>query len=475
MKSIFLTILFSPLLLFSQESFEFIYQDTITAWASSSFVDNEGNYISIGVSQNPFTLQYEGMILKYQNPDDIEINKFTKPDFEIGFSFGCQKDNGNYFFIGVAYDTSPHLYLFETTSEFEFVYDYLFDFPSQYTSVNINEVFFDTNGIIVLNCWLDDDGFGDLADIYLAKINTNGELLDTTIITELTNVVGSEILKKPDGSGYYIYGSFTSVGRIEVDNNMNIIGYLGLAPNADESNGVRWLPDGNIIMATIANQSVPGAYYDLRMATLTPDLIMLKDSTYFDDGKSYIPDYTSLDYVNPENIWVVTHLKDGKSNEDWEKGRIFVFDSEMNLKGSKYFSGSLPTYLFSIKALEDGGCIITGVTPKAGKEGEKGNKDIYIKKVMLDDILANAEDTPSLNDKDVLVFPVPFKDKLTIETYRRDLTFSLYTNEGKAVVSNINLQIPRTNLPSSKLEVGIYYYNIYDNHKVIQTGKLIKK
>jgi hypothetical protein len=475
MKNSILLFLFLPILLFSQNSFEFVYEGSIHTAGVSSFKDNENNYITVGVNKNSVTLDYEAFLIKYQNPQNLIAKSFSKSDTSFGLSFGRQKENGNYFFIGQVLQPSPYLYLLETTDDFEIVKEHFYSIPATYTLFYGIDIYFDTNDIIILQGWLDDDEPGDLADIYLAKFTSNGELLNNTIITELNNVQGAEILKKLDGSGYYIYGSFTSVGRIEVDNNLNVIGYLGLAPNADMSNGVRWLPDGNIIMATIANQSVPGAYYDLRMATLTPDLIMLKDSTYFDQGKSYIPDYTSLDYVDPDNIWVVTHLKDGKLNKDWEKGRIFVFNSEMNLKGSKYFSGSLPTYLFSIKALEDGGCIITGVTPKAGKEGEKGNKDIYIKKVMLEDILANAEDTPSPNDRDVLVFPVPFMDKLTIETYRRDLTFSLFTNEGKAVVSSINLQIPRTNLPSSKLEVGIYYYNIYDNHKVIQTGKLIKK
>lgn len=144
----------------------------------------------------------------------------------------------------------------------------------------------------------------------------------------------------------------------------------------------------------------------------------------------------------------------------------------MNLKGAKYFGGTMSLYLNSIKATNDGGCVITG---EAADGQDKGLSDIYIKKVMPEDILTNAEETPALYDSDVLIYPVPFSDRFYIETYRENLSFRLISNTGNVILDNKPLQIPTTLINSADLKNGIYFYSIQDGNKIIQTGKIIKK
>jgi hypothetical protein len=321
---------------------------------------------------------------------------------------------------------------------------------------------------------LDDPAPGAENDIYLAKINTNGELLDTTIITDLNNHHGAEILKKLDGSGYYILGTGIHK-KIVLDNDLNVIEYQDFPVGSVFSSplALRWLPDGNIIVANMVNQNVPGAFYDIRVSIVDEDFNSIKDTTFFDDGKNRLADFSSLDYVDPNNIWIVSHVRGWKSSDDeWENARVYIVDSELNVKGAKYFAGDLDVYLYSTKVLEDGGCIITGTVPK---EGKPNDKDAYIRKIMLDDIFTNAEETPATDDSDVLLFPNPVKDVLHIETYRKGLFISLYDESGKCVTEHRELHIPGTQLNISRLSGGVYFYTVFDKEKVIETGKIIKQ
>ncbi|MEZ5199225.1 MAG: T9SS type A sorting domain-containing protein [Bacteroidales bacterium] len=91
------------------------------------------------------------------------------------------------------------------------------------------------------------------------------------------------------------------------------------------------------------------------------------------------------------------------------------------------------------------------------------------------DIITNAEETPDPDDHDVLVYPVPFTNEINIETYRKALTFSLFSTAGECFVLNKNLSVPNTELETSHLNRGAYIYKISDNGKTIHTGKIIKK
>jgi hypothetical protein len=473
MKKILVIIFLSPLLSYSQNSFEYIYEDSITAWCVSSFLDNQDFLISIGGSKDPSTMLFDALILKYQNTSDILVKKISKQEENLGFLFGCQKANNNYFFIGLSTIPNPRLYIAEVSQELELVQEFYYSVPNIYNLLSIEDVFFDENGIIIIRGNLDDPAPGNVADIYLAKINTEGELLDTTIITNCYNQYGAEFLKKQDGSGYYLIGS-SGYSKVTLDNNLNVVEYADLPYEESFQTPIalRWLPDGNIMVAHMVNVSVPGAYYDIRLRKVDETFTTLKDTTFFDEGKNRLADYSSLDYVDPDNIWLVSHNRTFKSSKDsWEKARVYIVDSEMNVKGAKYFAGDMDVYLFSIKALDDG-CIITGTVPKDGKSNKK---NAYIRKMTLEEILVNAEETPALDDSDVLLYPVPFENTLHIETYRKDLSLSLYDGNGKCVLVRHTLTIPYAEIDTHSLKSGVYLYSIYDREKVIETGKIIKK
>ncbi len=474
MKKLFLIILIFPFASYSQEGFEYIYEDTIHSGCISSFMDNQGFHISVGGTKDPNTMLNDALILKYENTSGIIIKKICKQDENIGLLFGCQKENNNYFFIGISTIPAPRLYLVELSQDLELLQEFYYSVPSIYNLLSIQDAFFDEGGIVILRGNLDDPAPGEENDIYLAKINTSGELLDTTIITNLNNQTGAETLKKLDGSGYYILGTGIH-NKIVLDNDLNVIEYQDFPIGSVFNNplALRWLPDGNIMVASMINQGVPGAYYDIRLRKVDEGFNTIKDTTFFDEGKNWPADFSSLDYVDPDNIWVVSHVRGWKtSNDEFENARVYIVDSDMNLKGAKYFAGDLDVYLYSTKALEDGGCIITGTTPKEGKLNES---NAYIRKLMPDDVLTGAEETVAEDDSDVLLYPIPFNNCLHIETYRKNLSISLFNENGICLIDQQALHIPYTEVDTYNFKGGVYLYSIFYKGKVIETGKIIKK
>ncbi|OQX78621.1 MAG: hypothetical protein B6D61_05095 [Bacteroidetes bacterium 4484_249] len=462
----------------SQNSFEFILQDTLSSKCFSTFIDDQNYFVSLGSTGNPDIYEYDGMILKFKTPEDVSINIFEKPDTILFLRFGFLMTNGNYFVTGTIDDNSDvdlkNLYIMELSPELEIINEKIYGIPDIYNKLYLYNLYVDSDSNIVINGKVEDPPPGNINDLYVAKLNLQGELLDTLINTQFNADFFSELLGKPDNSGYYLIGGFGFARLIELDNSLNILSYQPLDPNNSYNGaiGARWLPDGNIIIGSLANQDVPNAFYDLRVRVTGEDLEPIRDTVIFDDGFNWLPAINGLDYTDVNNIWVVTYPQLGKSTSDWEYGRIYIFDQYLNVKGAKYFGGTLSLYLYSIKALDDGGCIITGI---AADEQNKGYTDVYIKKVMPEDILTNAEETPEQNDIDVLVYPVPFGNELNIETYRRGLNISLHSMEGHCIISQSPLNIPNTQINTSNLEKGFYNYSIYDNGKIIQSGKIIKQ
>ncbi|MEZ5198825.1 MAG: T9SS type A sorting domain-containing protein [Bacteroidales bacterium] len=466
----------ATLALKAQNSFEFTVQDTSSSKCFTTFVDEQNFFVSVGSIGSPIIHEYDGMILRYENPDFIVKTIFHKPDSIIFFRYGILLSNGNYFIAGTVdsnEDTNlKNLYILELSPEMEIVRENIYGIPLIYNRLSLDNLILGPDSIVVINGTLDDPAPGLLNDLYAARLNTQGELLDILISDDFNSDYSGEIITKLDNSGYYFIGEFGYARLIDLDNNLNIIGYQPMDPdNSYSSVAVRRLADGNLVIGSLAHQDV-GSFYDLRMRVCGIDLEPIKDTIIIDDGFNWLPVLSGLDFIDENNIWVVTYPQMVKSTSDWEFGRIYIFDSNLNVKGAKYFGGTTPLYLYSLKALDDGGCIITGITPD--DEG-KGYSDVYIKKVMPDDILTHAEETIEPDDQDVLVYPIPFSNELSIETYRRNLTFSLFYIDGKCVVSNQKLTIPNTRIETSNLEKGNYIYKISTDGKTIQTGKIIKR
>jgi len=126
-----------------------------------------------------------------------------------------------------------------------------------------------------------------------------------------------------------------------------------------------------------------------------------------------------------------------------------------------------------ITATTDGGCIITG---SCNEEEGSMDQDIFIKKVMPDDILTGNDEKVFTGLKDVLVYPNPVTDKIFFKTDRQDLSFNLYDSNGRIVYQGRIETNHQSNIDINRLPSGYYIYSITNsNGKAIDGGKIIKQ
>ena len=198
----------------------------------------------------------------------------------------------------------------------------------------------------------------------------------------------------------------------------------------------------------------------------------LRDTLLFYPGYDHIPEFKGLGFTDPNQIWVPTFNPDPNSWSGAEVFRFHIFDSNLNLIGMKLYGDDRRYSFFNMIVTSDGGCLMTGsVCDFIGSDNNNG----YIIKVMPEDIITHAEDTPISIDRDVMVYPNPFDNEIRFQTVRKNLTFKLYDITGKIILfGDIDDHIESV-ISTGKLNHGIFFYTIQDDNRIIQSGKLIKE
>lgn len=473
--------------LFSQQSFELVYGTEMAEYFSSTFEDNDGNYISLGARKKIYGQGPSSpIIVKIDNNGSIlQDSIFTKQDTNYYFRFGFQKSNGNYFIIGTLSDSSllfelDVTYFCELTPDFNLVWEKMYVIPQPYIHHQIREVVMDPDGNVLIQGIADTSQYSYNDFMFISRINQQGDMLEFKMYENWADHGAySEFLPNFDSTGYVIFGICTygpGFARewVEFDQDLEITGYVSIIDPehiAVTPTCAKWLPNGNLITANRASME-PGADQDLYVKIMDQELNTLNDTLLYYDEQVYCPVMSGLDFTDENNIWVGSFVGIPPSFSGSEVFRILIFDSEANLKGMKAYGGEMRYWFFNLFATSDGGCILTGVTPDyEGADNSNG----YIIKVMPGDILTDAEETPFEFDMDVAVFPNPFSGSLHFESARKNLWVSLVDNTGKEVLNGELSGLSRTGLATNHLPPGFYYYNITDNGRTIQSGKLIKQ
>ena len=481
----FSIIIFTGFGLFSQNSFEVIYSSENSESFSYSFEDYSGNYITMGGRKEIYGQGPSFAVIIKTNSYGNIINEkvFSKPDTSYYFRFGFQKTNGNYFIIATLSDTVTIKkydvsYFCELTQDFDLVWEKMFTIPQPYINHQMLNFLFDADSNIIIQGKADSSMYSYNDLLFFSKVNLEGDVLQFKLYEGWQDYCRYGVfIHNFDSSGYILMGRFpqNSTARewVELNHELEITSYVSIIDTEHYIStpiSAKWLSNGNLFIADVATME-PGADKDLYVKTMDQGLNIVDDTLILYDDAMYLPQMNGLDFIDENNIWVGQFVGIPTSFSGTEIFRVHIFDSEVNLKGRKEYGGDSRYWFYNLKATSDGGCIITGKIPDY--DGSD-NSDGYLIKIMPEDILTNAEETPFEFDSDVTVFPNPFYNKLTIETIRKNLIISLFDNTGKKVLTGDIKNIPRTNFKTGNLQAGFYFYTISDNGRIIQSGKLIK-
>jgi len=476
--------------LYPQQSFELIFGIVGRESLRYSFEDNDC-FISVGGRETEARFERQlPLILKTDLFGEIISEKILiKQDTSFSFGFGFVKPNGNYFLFGTLSDSITYefdynvTYICEMTPALDIVNEkmHTIPFPPHHSNHTLSNFLITPDNNIIVEGRIDTSlyGFNDI--LYLAKYDKEGNQISFNPFLEWHDLeVGSDLIFNDDSTGFYLFGVLSyTVGFLKhwiaFDLDFNIIENGQIENELSYFHAplsVRRLSNGSMIMANQSSEINGNAVQDLEMRIIDTDLNLLKDTILYHDEYVNIPDHRGMGFMDENNIWVATYENNPTFLTGTEVFRFFIFDSNLRLKGVKVYGGSTRYWFFDLLVTSDGGCLLTGVVPEY--EGSYSD-DSYLIKVIPSDILTNAEETPFENDMDVYVYPNPFNNGLRTETMRTGLTFILFDQIGKPVISELINDIPHDVFNTEFLSSGFYIYQIFDNLRIIQNGKLIKE
>ncbi len=457
-----------------QNSFEYVLNSDYPC-SSYSVLESDNYYYMLG------SYYWEGMgnmafIARFTNGTDMITKNITKQDTNSKFFFGTQNNDGNLLIIGRAetqQKKEQFLYCCLMNEDLDILDEKYYSItPDEYTTIILYDMVIDPDGNIVVAGHLDNFAGTMGYCLTLVRINMNGDLIDYNYYPNI-NFDGrqwGELLARQNGSGYYYFngGSFEWV---KIDSQLQYVTGSFFYPNEIGLPATaKYLPDGNI--AFVGQDDVGASYYDIVLNILTDDLQWVYDTAIVEPGRQCPAIFKGMDYTDPDNIWVVA-FNDWIAPTGTEVYKFYIFDSQFNVKGSKYYGGDTDYNFRYLIATSDGGCLTSGTVRE--KEGST-HQVIFIKKVMPEDILTGNDEKVFSDFKDVLVYPNPFNDKVYLKTDRNDLTFNLFNSRGQLVYQGFITDRIKNEIDVGNLQKGIYVYSITNSAgKAIDGGKMLKK
>ncbi|MCD4698209.1 MAG: T9SS type A sorting domain-containing protein [Bacteroidales bacterium] len=479
-----------PFFVNAQSSNEIIIDNDYSWGYIRSYEDNNGdNIISTMEIKKDSNWHTWARIIKL-TPDFDTISKIIEyPDTDLYFNDMIITDLNNYITIGgYGYDDGwyfhcDNLLICGFNEDLELLFKKIYSLPYGFINPKIYIVK-GKNGIIY--------GFGHIyknvgeRDFYIVKFNEDGDTLKTVLgpaTPGLEIVMG--IMEKQDNIGVigfgedFEYSSWVQV--IEIDTNLNYIitelndianGYsFGIAATA------KWLNDSIYLFSSCDDPS--------NNKFIVEDLFISKMNTSHqfvgepiwlgrEDTTDFPGDY-SMDFVNPDNIFLASHTGQGGQAQGQYNYFIGLIDEDLNVKGTKRIGEENINYMFTtLCATSDGGCIFISARNDYLNTPEY-DFDLHILKLYPEDIITSASETQLQIDSDYSVFPNPGNNIIYVQTARKGVKVQLFDDKANVVLEK-QLENKFTNIVNtSSLSSGIYIYKFTDMKGFTESGKWIKK
>jgi len=419
----------------------------------------------------------------------LKDTSFFKNDTSYYFKFGLVKPNGNYFAIGCLSDSvTPYeyncTYVCEMTPDFQLVWEKIHPLPflSLFSNHWIKNFLCTPDSCVIIEGIIDTVQYSYQYDLFVSKFDMEGNQLIFNYYQNCDDYStggGSDLILNPDSTGLYLIGRLSrndfTKEWIEFDFELNIISYGNmeyLLSDFLSPASVKRLGSGNLIVANKSFGLNNSSYQDLEMRVIDLNFNLVGDTIIYHDEFVNIPDHRGLDFTYENNIWVATYEMEFIGTPGTSVFRIFIFDSELNMKGMKQYGGDTRYWLHDLLATSDGGCLITGEVPE--NPGDD-NADLYVLKVMPEDILTSADDNiEGKNENVIKIFPNPFSEHLRLENSTKMAVFKLYDQTGRLVLEKDVEETSKTTFYTDKFPTGLYYYHVQSAQEIIQCGKLLK-
>ncbi|MDP3463304.1 MAG: T9SS type A sorting domain-containing protein [Bacteroidales bacterium] len=467
----------------AQNTFEMTFGDSGVYESVSKTIDHEGHYYSLGVKIFPdnhknmviYKLDYSGAI--------VNTVEFPKSDTAYSMAFFLPKPNGNLLCFGtIKHVDNPlrarHTYVCEISPDLELVWEKMDSIVENHPHAShyLKTYILTNNNEVIIQGVVDTVQYGHNNFIFLAKYDLEGNRLGyKSFINYYDDALGSMMLNA-DSTGFYLFSQLTVKPAyrtwIEFDFAFNYIGSGILESGYSSFWGpitVSRLSTGNFVIAS--------RFFDnsnntkgLEMTLHSPDKQLLKSMVVFHDKTIRIPEKRGMGFINEAFIWVATFEDIPPGFSGIEDIRFFVFDNEINLKGTMTHKGDTRYWLSDLLATNDTACIVSGFV---AEDIGTNITDNFIKKVRLEDVVTGISKQQRISSAGLEMWPVPAGETLNVKSIIDSELLIMDATGHKLSIYTIRKGYNLISLTG--LAPGIYLVAIRQNEIILETHNIIKQ
>ncbi len=470
---IFITIVTSN----AQSSFELLIQNEEDQVPVALIEDNDGNIIcSIFDKPNAHLIKINsyGEIIDSLNIDspingDCNISEFIRCDTENFAAFGEYNA-----------DTAFYLWYLKFDFDFNIIKNILIPMPDKIVG-NYTNCLINSNGNYIIS-----STYGQLPndkDVFIIEIDTNGLIINQKYWGSGSSgtMLIFDIAESYINKYYFTCNGFNKTNKspgyiYEIDTNFILTNQQFIDWDIGYYNEIVFVEDSIFIFSGVKNFLNSS---EVQLGLLKLDLnYNILDSVHLGKLGDTV-DYPAF-HNNLSNVANNEFFYGGTSNIDYFNLYYSTMPSWLLLlkmtvtfevQWQNYYGGDACYNLLSILATQDGGCVMAGT--RYDYQTQNQERDVYILKVNEDGILTWTYNFPETT-KQVIVYPNPGRDEISLNALESNLTFELFNIQGKKILSQPIENEDKIN--TSHLEKGIYTYRILNQKpETIETGKWIKK
>lgn len=285
-----------------------------------------------------------------------------------------------------------------------------------------------------------------------------------------------------DSSAYLFHTHFAHYSSsgpesqcIEVDFDLNQTKVMYYPRWFEGNMTAKILPDGNIISASSYFEPFTKGSDDyIAVYKLDSSMNELAECKFTHPDTNAQGGTVMLDYYNPSYIYA-----GGTHNHQlgtWIPGPTWIVIARMNenleIEYEKYIGGD-GAYLFqTLVATPDSGVMITAMWYDYSSQSYQ--HDVLILKLGYEDFMTTIYEESDIQIRSAIVYPNPGTNQLSIRTALRNTRFKLFDMQGKLVLNEAINQVMST-FDVSRLNKGIYAWQLHDGLNIIESEKWIKK
>lgn len=469
-----------------QSSFNFTYSTLSDEMALTAVETPDGGFIVAAKTGSYLssTYDYNTLLIKLSpQGDTIKTKSFVKSDGYCLISQLVKSDDGN--FLGIGKQQSPSgtsLWLLKINSDLQILLDKTYAINLMYAVYFFG--FIDQNSNLIMYGSASDDLYHPHPYIY--RMTQSGDSLSYRYFPDSNAQYVFSMIDKPGTAGYYMMisgqyqvPSMTGSQILSFNNDLDVVAIDTIASDLQLYFNVKGLNNHEFILTGKKDVYGTSQRTDLLGIKKMDTLFIWQKSSSLGpiDTVNYPAYYRNLDFTDTNNIYYGGICNQAIAEFSPNKSYYLIgkFDSELNLKWQKYFGGDMYYSLWGVTATSDGGCLLTGA--KFNYLTQNMERDICVIKTNPDGIITTAGNKPESLFHDVMVYPNPGTDHITVESgpqvYGGRINF-LDLN-GNLVINQQIDGSPRLKVNVKSLVAGAYIWRVLKMDKVIDSGKWIKR